>query len=172
MNQHAIYPVSKASTPKGKLPLVLGGRLHQVVGGPFGAVLGLGGLPAAFSVKLEARAPAPATLTFPIPDFGIPDDPQAFLEAVQAALTALLRGRPVFVGCAGGMGRTGLFLAAMAKVVGVADPVAYVRDWYHPGAVETRAQESFLAGLDTGAATRKLVWKSWSRRLGFTIAPQ
>ena len=69
----------------------------------------------------------------PIPDFQVPSERQlAQVEnALERAFAAALDGKRVYVGCAGGYGRTGLFLALMAKVAGVKDPVAYVRLHYN-----------------------------------------
>ena len=47
----------------------------------------------------------------------------------------------------GGIGRTGLFLAALAKLSGEKDPVAYVRKHYMPHAVETQQQQDFIKNL-------------------------
>jgi protein-tyrosine phosphatase len=53
----------------------------------------------------------------------------------------------VEVGCMGGRGRTGTGLACLAIFDGVpADQaVEYVRQHYHPDAVETAAQRQFIA---------------------------
>ena len=49
----------------------------------------------------------------------------------------------------GGRGRTGTALACLAVLDGAAaaDAVAYVRQHYRPGAVETRKQASFVAAF-------------------------
>src|SRR5579864_8049251 len=80
---------------KGKMPLAIGGRVVAVYGGPYEAVRRLGVsrdtsvIPESavvptgrvFGVKLEERAQAPATLTYPIKDFSLPEDPRAFTKA-------------------------------------------------------------------------------------------
>jgi len=54
-------------------------------------------------------------------------------------------GRKVHVGCIGGHGRTGMFLAALVAEMAVdPDPIAYVRKHYCQKAVETREQVRFL----------------------------
>lgn len=46
------------------------------------------------------------------------------------------------------MGRTGLFLAILAKAVGFNDPVAYVRKHYYNHAVETAEQAKYVEAFD------------------------
>ncbi|MBX6748191.1 MAG: hypothetical protein IRY85_00730 [Micromonosporaceae bacterium] len=50
------------------------------------------------------------------------------------------------IACRGGIGRTGTALAALAVLDGLAPPaaVAWVRDAYHPRAVETPWQRWWL----------------------------
>jgi hypothetical protein len=126
---------------RGRLALPLEGREVELLGGPFEACP-----PGAFSICLETRAANAwlADVTLPIEDFGTPD-PAALKHAVGAALAALREapGRPVFVGCRAGLGRTGLFLACLARAAGVeGDPVDFVRARYHPEAAETEAQRA------------------------------
>jgi protein-tyrosine phosphatase len=54
----------------------------------------------------------------------------------------------VHVGCRAGIGRTGLFLACLARAAGVeGDPIAHVRAQYDPHAAETAAQEAMARGF-------------------------
>lgn len=82
----------------------------------------------------------------PWPDFGLPADDHQAIEAIADLLARADRER-VEVGCLGGRGRTGTALAVMAIVSGVAteDAVTWVRDNYHPDAIETEAQEQWVA---------------------------
>jgi protein-tyrosine phosphatase len=82
----------------------------------------------------------------PWPDFGLPSDPAALREALAEALERAGRER-VELGCMGGRGRTGTALACLAVLDGVpaGEAVEYVRQHYHPGAVETTAQSQFVA---------------------------
>ncbi len=70
-----------------------------------------------------------------------PPEVRALLEEVRMHLRF---GHPVYVGCYGGTGRTGTFLALLAKMDGEDMPVAYVRKEYRKQAVETRPQERFI----------------------------
>jgi hypothetical protein len=79
------------------------------------------------------------------PDFRLPADPayarEVFLEAWRRA-----EGERVEIACFGGRGRTGTALACLAVLDGVpaADAVRYVRERYHPHAVETPWQKRFV----------------------------
>lgn len=123
------------------LPVSLpGGGTALVRGGPFEACP-----PGAFGLCLEPRAAnaGQAALLLPIPDFGLPD-PAALEAALDRVMLALAAGTPVSIGCRAGLGRTGTVMARLARRCGlVDDPVAHVRRHYHPGAIETAAQEAF-----------------------------
>jgi len=83
------------------------------------------------------------------PDFGVPDDAAATLDALRALLARARAGERVEVGCLGGHGRTGTALAGLAVLTGTppADAVAWVRANYCEHAVETPDQEAFVASL-------------------------
>ena len=94
----------------------------------------------------------------PIPDFGVPKLAREHVGSlVQEVFRNLLRGRKVYVGCTGGQGRTGLFLALLAKAWGIADPVEYVRRCYVRQAVETREQAQWVDDFDVSAVRRWLL---------------
>jgi hypothetical protein len=127
-------------TIRGRLALTVAGRAVTITGGPFDAI------PAgAFGVCLEPAAAKAwlADVALPTPDFGVPDP--AALHAAVAAVLAQLEAepeRPVHVGCRAGVGRTGLFLACLARAAGVqGDALDYVRRHYLPHAAETEAQQ-------------------------------
>lgn len=131
---------------RGHLPLIVGGRAVTITGGPFDS------LPeGAFGVCLEIQAQKAwlADVVLPTPDFGLPD--AAALKAAVGQVMAQLAAepdRPVHVGCKAGVGRTGLFLACLAKAAGVeGDALDYVRAQYLSHAAETPAQQDMARGF-------------------------
>lgn len=93
-----------------------------------------------------------ATYHYPIQDFSVPDDPKSFTDAVMWGLQQAYRTGHVWVGCMGGIGRTGMVMAAMYKVLGSDTPIRDVRAHYFQGAVETSEQENLIRSLS--------VWKA------------
>lgn len=92
----------------------------------------------------------------PMRDFSVPAlaDAQRFVDRLVCSIS---QGAPVYMGCAGGKGRTGLVLACLAKTFGVSDPIDYVRLHYAAEAVETAAQERFVADFQPWALTREVL---------------
>lgn len=100
-------------------------------GGPFEACP-----PGAYGVYLEAQASnaAAAAQMVPVADFGVPA-PGQFHAAIQQLLAEMITApeRLYFVGCGAGLGRTGTFVACLAKASGnieCMDPVEWVRERY------------------------------------------
>jgi len=81
------------------------------------------------------------------PDFGIPDEYEVKQALVQTCMHLKHRS-PVYVGCMGGIGRTGTFLALLCKMGGEMFPVYYVRKHYLSHAVETDQQIQFISDFD------------------------
>ncbi len=130
----------------GAVTLRLLGRDQIIQGGPFDDFQ-----PPAIGVCLEVRSlrVAEAALVLPVVDYGAPD--AAELTAALRDVLALVVANPdlpVYIGCRAGIGRTGMMIAALAKLAGIADPVAWVRAHYHPGAVETSGQHAVIEALD------------------------
>ena len=90
------------------------------------------------------------------PDFGVPSDPDDVLAALTEALDRARAGERVEVACRGGVGRTGTALAALAVLDGLPadEAVRWVRDRYHPRAVETPWQRRWLCTLGPGDRPR------------------
>ncbi len=131
---------------RGTLPLTVAGRTVTITGGPFDAIP-----EGAFGVCLEVASEKAwlADIAIPTPDFGLPD-PAALRAAVAAALAQLEAEpeRPLHVGCRAGVGRTGLFLACLARAAGVeGDALDYVRRHYLPHAAETEEQQAMARGF-------------------------
>ena len=82
----------------------------------------------------------------PIPDFNIPPDVNALEGAITAAIEYAQAGGNLAAHCMAGMGRTGVFMACMAKRhlhLGGVQAIAWVRQ-YLPGAMENLLQEQFV----------------------------
>ena len=131
-----------------------------VTGGPYD-----GYTPAKHSFGVcvrEERVPSSGVdVHLPIRDFGLPADHEAVRKALRDTLEALLLKKDVYVGCMGGFGRTGLFLALLAKAAGVSRPVAYVRNHYCARAVETDAQGRYIADFRVQSLRWWLFKRSW-----------
>jgi hypothetical protein len=103
----------------------------------------------------------------PTPDFDVPSIPD-LMAGLKAAINAMARGNDIYVGCMGGTGRTGTFMACLAKVMldysktaikltlggQIDDPVEFVRATYRAHAVETPEQEELARTFDTGELVR------------------
>jgi hypothetical protein len=122
-----------------------------------GRRLGLPASPADRAVVLGS-GPLPPWPTRRVrwPDFWIPLDRADALAALTEALDRARAGERVEVACHGGIGRTGTALAALAVLDGLpaADAVRWVRERYHPRAVETPWQRRWLRSLGRDAGPR------------------
>ena len=138
----------------GSMPLRIGNLINTTVyGGPYYDV------PVDYwGVKMAVEIEHPHMVSVPTRDFDVPkvSDLQA---GIVKALMAMINEEDVYVGCMGGIGRTGIFLAALAKVqieyrkskhrAGRGeDPVLYVRKHFLPHAVETQQQMQYIEDFD------------------------
>ena len=129
------------------MPVDMGMLSTVIYGGPYRSK------PSEFAgVKMAAEIDLPCAVSVPVQDFGVPD-PDTLKAGVTAGLMLLATGQVVYAGCAGGIGRTGLYLAVLAKTCltfeeDTRDPVAFVRSTYFAGAVETAEQEALIDGIE------------------------
>ncbi|MFC7277510.1 protein phosphatase [Paractinoplanes rhizophilus] len=110
------------------------------------------GHPPAFGVYLLGAEPPELgweTRWVRWPDFRLPADP-AYLKEVLIESLHRAESERVEIACGGGRGRTGTALACLAALDGVpaAGAVRYVREHYHPRAVETPWQKRFVRRFD------------------------
>lgn len=138
----------------GSIPLRIGNLIDTTVyGGPYRKV------PEFFwGVKMAEEIDHPHMVAVDTRDFSVPEVSE-LKRGIMRALMAMINDEDVYAGCMGGIGRTGIFLAALAKVQieyrkskhrpgRGEDPVLYVRKHFIPHAVETKQQEEFIANLD------------------------
>lgn len=130
-----------------KLPLFFG-KHYEVAGGPFREV------PRTMvGVKMAQEIDHPFDISIPTRDFDVPQKDQ--LDAgLREAVEHIIKGDPVYVGCMAGRGRTGLFMAILAKAFGIENPVEYVRETYYEHAVETNAQYGFVTQYEIPSDVR------------------
>jgi protein-tyrosine phosphatase len=87
-----------------------------------------------------------ATIAIETHDFQCPPNHQQVKYAMLVAAQALAEGYDVYCGCAGGIGRTGMFLAVLVAAYRprVEDPIAFVRVKYNTHSVATASQEAWV----------------------------
>ena len=90
----------------GVMPIVYEGNPYLVWGGRYIAKPG-----GVAGVKMAAEIAKPYEINVPTQDFCVPDVDK-LKDGVCTALVYLEEGHQIYVGCMGGVGRTGLFLAA------------------------------------------------------------
>jgi protein-tyrosine phosphatase len=87
-----------------------------------------------------------ATIAIETHDFECPPNHQQVKYAMLVATQALAEGYDVYCGCAGGIGRTGTFLAVLVAAYRPTerDPITFVRNKYDSRAIETPSQEAWV----------------------------
>jgi hypothetical protein len=89
-----------------------------------------------------------------IPDFGVPTA-AALEEGIAEIVSAAMKGKVPYIGCFGGIGRTGLVLAAIHRVLDpYHDALLWVRREYLAHAVERPAQEKLIFSISRDRVVR------------------
>jgi len=131
------------------------GCSYRMYGGPYLKIpRGMTG------VKMAAEINAPCEVNIPTKDFNVPalKDMQ---EGLLATITYILEGEPVYAGCFGGIGRTGLIMALVMKAWGDEDPVTSVRTQYYAHAVETEQQMKYVQDFEIDPKIKKMIF--WAK---------
>ena len=95
-------------------------------------------------------------LRFPIPDFGVTEDPDGLREALGAVASRVLEGQTIVVACRAGRGRTGTIVGCLLRDGGLdADTAIGLTRSTRPGTIEREAQERFVRDWDGPTAGAK-----------------
>ena len=106
-----------------------------------------------FALYLDERWRDDPVVTWPHavvdwPDFGVPTDEAGLFASIVDLHARAQAGVMVEIACYGGIGRTGTVHGCLTVVAGIQsadDAVAWVREQYHPSAVETPEQREMVA---------------------------
>jgi hypothetical protein len=114
-----------------------------------------------FTVKCATEVAGAADTTVPCEDYGTAK-PADLRDAAEEAIEAAFQGRPVFAGCMGGIGRTGVFLSVVLKAfypdVDETEIVPMLRNLYLPYTVETPEQEKLVQCIDLEKLQGRIKW--------------
>lgn len=126
-----------------------------------------------FGVLVAAEINNECNIKLHLRDFGVPSLGQTidWQKGVELTIRAGLRGDRPYVGCMGGLGRTGLMLASVAKALGEEHPVLWIRTRYRREAVETVEQQRFIEALDVEPIRAALRRRRLLRRLTLGLVP-
>lgn len=155
----------------GQIEIELNGRKVTVMGGPYREKPeGIKG------VKLAPEINAACDVSIDIPDYSVPGVLYVH-HAMKDMFTILNQDGKIYLGCFGGIGRTGMIMACLIKTIGMANlqaeektwlykikkffggvpsnhlwminyPIQFIRDEYLSTAVETPEQEAFVKAYD------------------------
>jgi hypothetical protein len=115
------------------------------------------------TVNMTTEIPTRADVHIPTRDYSVPPVDKAVVGILKA-YGLLSVHKELFVGCMGGHGRTGLFLALMTKLSDElygqsrGDPIMRVRNEYRPRAVETREQAEYVMKFPYDRVLKVIDW--------------
>jgi len=139
MNNSAFSFIMPGSTPDKFVEFSFKGVTRRMYGGSFFMAPDKSDY---LTVNLMQEKPElDSSIYFPIRDYSIPQGREALRKVFEEIL---LSDQDVYVGCFGGKGRTGLFMAAFLKYLGDQNPIYTVRDQYSSHAVETQEQADYV----------------------------
>jgi len=108
----------------GSIELELNGRKVTVMGGRYlDKPAGVRG------VKLAKEIDAPADVVLDIPDFGVPAH-SVLNQPLYETLKILDEDGQVYIGCMGGIGRTGMFIAILLRCIGIEELNRAEKTWW------------------------------------------
>jgi len=125
-----------------------GGSPRRIVGGPYRVKPD-----GFFGVKMAKEINHPCNIDIPTEDFSVPDK-EDLDRGIRQALIPIARKKPMYVGCMGGIGRTGLFFGALMTLLGEEKAVQYVRDNYKSHAIETKEQQALVTDYSPSLKTK------------------
>ena len=108
----------------------------------------------AYAAALETHAVPCAVESFPVADFGVPDDREAFWALAAGLGRRLTEGERAMIHCGAGVGRTGMLAACVLLALGeplAAAERAVAAAGSHP---ETAAQRALVSWCAARAADR------------------
>ena len=92
------------------------------------------------------RAEGLEVIHYPIEDFSVPKDKDGLEDAIRKVIQKAQAGVNIAVHCMGGLGRTGFFLACLAKRhfgFGGRESIRWIRQFI-PDALENNEQEAYV----------------------------
>lgn len=139
------FDLNPVKEPDGYITIYWKGKVHRLYGGPY-----INKPDGMIGVKMAAEINRSCEIDIPTKDFNVPNVNE-LKYGIASALVYMELGAEVYVGCMGGIGRTGLFMAALLKYVqgGTHGELAVnkVRSEYKVTAVETQQQMQFINEL-------------------------
>ncbi len=140
------------------IPVKFGQYEGMIYGGPYRHYKP--GTRRLIGIKMAREIDHPHDVSVPTDDFSVPDV-EDMQRGLIAAVQSIARGYDVYVGCMGGIGRTGLFMGCMKKCLNdyegtIEDPVGYVRKHYRSHAIETREQKAYVRTFDSAPVVKAM----------------
>jgi protein-tyrosine phosphatase len=108
-----------------------------------------------YAAALNAKAIPCSVEAFPIPDFGVPDDREAFWSLALKIATQLRAGGRVLIHCGAGIGRTGTLATCALLALGLPTAVAEQAVSAAGSHPETAEQKRLVSWFAARARTEK-----------------